>query len=90
MKAIMSVHLSNGCLVFTALLVQHQHSLCKHSAMAQRRCLEDSLRWRAIGRIEARQLQADMVKWLNVHRSVVSWMWKQFVESDDEGKDDQE
>ena len=50
--------------------------------MAQRTRLADSLRWRAIGRMEAGQSQADVARWLNVHRSVVSRMWQQFVEAE--------
>lgn len=48
--------------------------------MAQRSRLEDSLRWRAIGRMEAGQSQADVARWLNVNRSVVSRMWQQFLQ----------
>ena len=48
--------------------------------MAQRSRLEDSLRWRTIGRMEAGQSQADVARWLNVNRSVVSRMWQQFLQ----------
>ena len=32
--------------------------------------------------MQAGQSQADVAKWRNVHRSVVSRMWKQFVKSE--------
>ncbi|UYV84693.1 hypothetical protein LAZ67_X003118 [Cordylochernes scorpioides] len=42
------------------------------------RRLEDSLRWRAIGRIEAGQSQAEVARWLETSRKVVSNLRKQF------------
>ncbi|UYV83528.1 hypothetical protein LAZ67_23001355 [Cordylochernes scorpioides] len=41
----------------------------------------DDLKWRAVGRMEAGQSQVDVAKWLNVNKSVVSKIWKQFIET---------
>jgi transposase len=49
--------------------------------MSQRRRLEDSLRWRAIGRLEAGQSQTEVALWLGVSRNVVSYLWKQFQQN---------
>lgn len=43
--------------------------------------LSDELRWRAIGRIEAGQSQAEVSKWLKTSKKVVSNLWKQFQET---------
>lgn len=50
----------------------------KQSNMATRHHLPDELRWRAIGRLEAGQRQADVARWLNVDRAVVSRLWSKF------------
>ncbi|UYV81769.1 hypothetical protein LAZ67_20002317 [Cordylochernes scorpioides] len=39
------------------------------------------LKWRAVGRMEAGQSQVEVAKWLNVNKSVVSKIWKQFIET---------
>ena len=46
--------------------------------MSSRQHLPVELRYRAIGRLEAGQRQADVARWLNVDRSVVSRLWQQF------------
>ncbi|UYV72831.1 hypothetical protein LAZ67_10000920 [Cordylochernes scorpioides] len=43
--------------------------------------LADDLKWRAVGKIEAGQSQVEVAKWLNVNKSVVSKIWKQFIET---------
>ncbi|GFT30770.1 HTH_Tnp_Tc3_2 domain-containing protein [Trichonephila clavipes] len=40
--------------------------------------MEDSERWRAVGRIEAGQSIKDVALFLGVHHSVMSRLWKQF------------
>ncbi|GFW12492.1 transposable element Tcb1 transposase [Trichonephila clavipes] len=40
--------------------------------------MEDSERWRAVGRIEAGQLITDVALFFGVHNSVISSLWKQF------------
>ncbi|UYV80547.1 hypothetical protein LAZ67_19000535 [Cordylochernes scorpioides] len=47
--------------------------------MSLRNILADDLKWRAVGRMEAGQSQVEVAKWLNVNKSVVSKIWKQFV-----------
>ncbi|UYV65911.1 hypothetical protein LAZ67_3005874 [Cordylochernes scorpioides] len=41
----------------------------------------NDLKWRAVGRIETGQSQVEVAKWLNVNKSVVSKIWKQFIET---------
>ncbi|UYV73961.1 hypothetical protein LAZ67_11001607 [Cordylochernes scorpioides] len=41
----------------------------------------DDLKSRAVGRMEAGQSQVEVAKWLNVNKSVVSKIWKQFIET---------
>ncbi|UYV72833.1 hypothetical protein LAZ67_10000923 [Cordylochernes scorpioides] len=41
----------------------------------------NDLKWRAVGRMEAGQSQVEVAKWLNVNKSVVSKIWKQFIET---------
>ncbi|GFT24923.1 transposable element Tcb2 transposase [Trichonephila clavipes] len=43
--------------------------------------MEDSERWRAVGRIEAGQLIADVALFFGVHHSVISRLWKQLQTS---------
>ncbi|GFU28824.1 transposable element Tcb2 transposase [Trichonephila clavipes] len=40
--------------------------------------MEDSERWRAVGRIEAAQSITDVALFFGVHHSVISRSWKQF------------
>ncbi|UYV80358.1 hypothetical protein LAZ67_18002655, partial [Cordylochernes scorpioides] len=49
--------------------------------MSLRKILADDLKWRAVGRMEAGQSQVEVAKWLNVNKSVVSKIWKQFIET---------
>ncbi|UYV73095.1 hypothetical protein LAZ67_10001806 [Cordylochernes scorpioides] len=49
--------------------------------MSLRKILADNLKWRAVGRMEAGQSQVEVAKWLNVNKSVVSKLWKQFIET---------
>ncbi|UYV75619.1 hypothetical protein LAZ67_13000765, partial [Cordylochernes scorpioides] len=49
--------------------------------MSLRKILADDLKWRAIGRMEAGQSQVEVAKWLNLNKSVVSKIWKQFIET---------
>ncbi|GBN06132.1 hypothetical protein AVEN_222594-1 [Araneus ventricosus] len=49
--------------------------------MASRRQMEDSERWRAVGRIEAGQSITDVALFFGVHHSVISRLWKQFQNS---------
>ncbi|GFX18573.1 transposable element Tcb1 transposase [Trichonephila clavipes] len=46
--------------------------------MTSRKRMEDSERWRAVGRIEAGQSITDVVLFFGVHHSVISRLWKQF------------
>ncbi|GFU96420.1 transposable element Tcb1 transposase [Trichonephila clavipes] len=46
--------------------------------MTPRKRMEDSERWRAVGRIEAGQSITDVALFFGVHHSVVSRLWKQF------------
>ncbi|UYV67797.1 hypothetical protein LAZ67_5002100 [Cordylochernes scorpioides] len=46
-----------------------------------RNILADDLKWRAVGRMEAGQSQVEVAKWLNVNKSVVRKIWKQFFET---------
>ena len=48
--------------------------------MAQRTRLEDSLRWKTLRTMEGEQHQADVARWLNLHRSVPCRVWLQFLE----------
>ncbi|GFS52613.1 transposable element Tcb1 transposase [Trichonephila clavipes] len=47
-------------------------------SMTSRKRMEDSERWRAVGRIEAGQLITDVALFFGVHYSVISRLWKQF------------
>jgi transposase len=49
--------------------------------MSSRNHLTEEFRWRAIGRLEAGQSQAEVARWLNVSRSVVPRLWNQFQQS---------
>ncbi|UYV80733.1 hypothetical protein LAZ67_19001562, partial [Cordylochernes scorpioides] len=49
--------------------------------MSLQKILADDLKWRAVGRMEAGQSQVEVAKWLNVNKSVVSKIWKQFIET---------
>ncbi|UYV76819.1 hypothetical protein LAZ67_14002099 [Cordylochernes scorpioides] len=49
--------------------------------MSLRKILADDLKWRAVGRMEAGQSQVEVAKWLNVNKSVVSKIRKQFIET---------
>ncbi|UYV80853.1 hypothetical protein LAZ67_19001989 [Cordylochernes scorpioides] len=49
--------------------------------MSLRKVLADDLKRRAVGRMEAGQSQVEVAKWLNVNKSVVSKIWKQFIET---------
>ncbi|UYV71152.1 Transposase [Cordylochernes scorpioides] len=51
--------------------------------MERHRCLEDSLKWRDIGRIAAGQSQAEVARWLETSRKVVLNLWKQFQQTGD-------
>ena len=46
--------------------------------MISRRRMEDSERWRAVGRIEAGQSITDVAFFFGVHHSVILRLWKQF------------
>ena len=46
--------------------------------MTSKRRIEDSDRWRAVGRIEAGQWITDVALFFGVHHSVLSRLWKQF------------
>ncbi|GFV05660.1 transposable element Tcb1 transposase [Trichonephila clavipes] len=46
--------------------------------MTSRERMEDSERWRAVGRIEAGQSITDAALFFGVHHSVISRLWKQF------------
>ncbi|GFX57183.1 uncharacterized protein TNCV_2964621 [Trichonephila clavipes] len=46
--------------------------------MTSRKQMEDSERWRAVGRIEAGQSITDVALFFGVHHSVISRLWKQF------------
>ncbi|UYV77443.1 hypothetical protein LAZ67_15001039 [Cordylochernes scorpioides] len=49
--------------------------------MSLRKILADDLKWRAVGRMETGQSQVEVAKWLNVNKSVVIKIWKQFIET---------
>ncbi|GFX58005.1 HTH_Tnp_Tc3_2 domain-containing protein [Trichonephila clavipes] len=46
--------------------------------MTSRKRMEDSERWRVVGRIEAGQSITDVALFFGVHHSVISRLWKQF------------
>ncbi|GFX48014.1 uncharacterized protein TNCV_4113491 [Trichonephila clavipes] len=46
--------------------------------MTSRKRMEDSERWRAVGRIEAEQSIPDVALFFGVHHSVILPLWKQF------------
>ncbi|GFV16736.1 HTH_Tnp_Tc3_2 domain-containing protein [Trichonephila clavipes] len=46
--------------------------------MTSRKQMEDSERWRSMGRIEAGQPITDVALFFSVHHSVISSSWKQF------------
>ncbi|KFM65373.1 Transposable element Tcb2 transposase, partial [Stegodyphus mimosarum] len=46
--------------------------------MTSRRRMEDSERWRAVGRIEAGQSITDVAVFFGVHHSLISRLWKHF------------
>ncbi|GFW58095.1 HTH_Tnp_Tc3_2 domain-containing protein [Trichonephila clavipes] len=46
--------------------------------MTSRKLMEDSERWRAVGRIEAEQSITDVALFFGVHHSVIPRLWKQF------------
>ncbi|GBM35824.1 hypothetical protein AVEN_43513-1 [Araneus ventricosus] len=50
--------------------------------MTSRHHLPQELRWRAIGRLEAGQSQAEVARWLNMSPSEVHRLWKQFLTTD--------
>ncbi|GBM73989.1 hypothetical protein AVEN_121797-1 [Araneus ventricosus] len=50
--------------------------------MPRRSCFPDSLRWRAVGRMEMDLSQADAARRLNVSRSVVQRLWDQYQSED--------
>ncbi|GFW50697.1 HTH_Tnp_Tc3_2 domain-containing protein [Trichonephila clavipes] len=47
-------------------------------SMTSRKRMEDSERWRAVGRIEAGQLITDVALFFGVHHSVISCLSKEF------------
>lgn len=49
--------------------------------MSSHHRLDDSMRWRAVGRLEAGQSQAEVARWLQVAPKVVSRLWNQFPTS---------
>ncbi|UYV70254.1 hypothetical protein LAZ67_7002290 [Cordylochernes scorpioides] len=73
-------------------VVYHQDNAPSHRSLQARATIYDSgfeflphapydLKWRAVGRMEAGQSQVEVAKWLNVNKSVVSKIWKQFIET---------
>ncbi|GFX62872.1 HTH_Tnp_Tc3_2 domain-containing protein [Trichonephila clavipes] len=44
--------------------------------------LSEELRWRAIGRLEERQSQIEVARWLNVSPFVIHRLWHQFLTTD--------
>ncbi|GFV90847.1 uncharacterized protein TNCV_2324161 [Trichonephila clavipes] len=46
--------------------------------MTSRKRMEDSERWRAVGRMEAGQSITDVALFFGAHHSVISHLWKQF------------
>ena len=50
--------------------------------MTSRHHLPAELQWKAIGRVEAKQSQIEVARWLNVHPSVVHRLWRQFQTTD--------
>ena len=44
--------------------------------------MEDSERWRAVGRIEKAQSITDVALFFGVHHSVISRLWNQFQNTD--------
>ncbi|GFW86312.1 uncharacterized protein TNCV_4330961 [Trichonephila clavipes] len=47
-------------------------------SMTSRKRMEDSERWRAVGRLEAGQSITDVALFFGVRHSVISRLWKQF------------
>ncbi len=60
---------SKAAIVAVRLRLDIWHS--QFVTMTSRHHLTEGLRWRAIGRLEARQSQTEVTRWLNVSPSVV-------------------
>ncbi|GFX44063.1 transposable element Tcb1 transposase [Trichonephila clavipes] len=56
------------------------------STMSQRSHLTDSEAWRAVGRLEGRQTQAEVAQAFGVSQSVISRIWNRFLETGSAGR----
>ncbi|GFV87468.1 transposable element Tcb2 transposase [Trichonephila clavipes] len=56
------------------------------SMMSQRSHLTDSEAWRAVGRLEGSQTQAEIAQANGVSQSVISRIWKRFLETGSAGR----
>ncbi|GFT32258.1 transposable element Tcb2 transposase [Trichonephila clavipes] len=56
------------------------------STMSQRSHLTDSEAWRAVGRLEGGQTQAEVAQAIGVSQSVISRIWNRFLETESAGR----
>ncbi|GFW33870.1 transposable element Tcb2 transposase [Trichonephila clavipes] len=56
------------------------------STMSQRSHLTDSEAWRAVGRLEGGQTQAQVAQAIGVSQSVISRIWNRFLETESAGR----
>ncbi|GFX50764.1 hypothetical protein TNCV_2723481 [Trichonephila clavipes] len=56
------------------------------STMSQRSHLTDSEAWRAIGRLEGGQTQAEVAQAIGVSQSVIYRIWNRFLEAESAGR----
>ncbi|GFW07650.1 transposable element Tcb2 transposase [Trichonephila clavipes] len=56
------------------------------STMSQRSHLTDSEAWRVVGRLEEGQTQAEVAQAIGVSQSVISRIWKHFLETESAGR----
>ncbi|GFW39965.1 uncharacterized protein TNCV_5116481 [Trichonephila clavipes] len=54
--------------------------------MCQRSHLTDSEAWRAVGRLEGDQTQAEVAQAIGVSQSVISRIWNSFLETESAGR----
>ncbi|GFV11311.1 hypothetical protein TNCV_3724001 [Trichonephila clavipes] len=56
------------------------------SMISQRSHLTDSEAWRAVGRLEGNQTQAEVAQVIGVLQSVISRIWNRFLETGSAGR----
>ncbi|GBO21143.1 hypothetical protein AVEN_259228-1 [Araneus ventricosus] len=56
-----------------------ESEISKAESMSRRNHFHDEMRWRAAGMLQAGERQSDVVRELNVHRSVIHRMWNHYL-----------